>query len=92
MFLLIMIRFKRFGMPHHLCLFNQGVTVERECFISFSMLNCYYCLDGKRVGYFQQTPPTLQEYLFLDEELEPPPAVELGDAYDYWMPNNEEAG
>ena len=49
------------------------------------MLNCYYCLVGTRGGYFQCTPPTLQEYLPLDEVLEPPPAVELGDTHDYWM-------
>ena len=56
------------------------------------MLNCYYCLDGTRGGYFRHIPPTLQEYLPLDEELEPPPAVELEDTYDYWMPDDEEAG
>ena len=78
-------RFKWFGMPNHLHLFNQGVTIWRECLLSFFMLNCYYCLVGTRGGYFQCTPPTLQEYLPLDKVLEPPPAVELGDTYDYWM-------
>ena len=77
--------FKWFGMHHRLHLFNQGVTIQRECLLSFFMLNCYYCLDGTRGGYFQCTPPTLQECLPLDKVLEPPPAVELGDTYDYWM-------
>ena len=60
--------FKRFGMSHHLCLFNQGVTVRRECFISFNV-ECYYCFDGTRGGYFRHIPPTLQVYLPCDEEL-----------------------
>ena len=80
-----MVRFKWFGIPHRLHLFNQGVTIRRECLLSFFVLNCYYCSDGTRGGYFQCIPPSLQEYLPLDEVLEPPPAVDLGDTYDYWM-------
>ncbi len=79
------VRFKWFGMTHRLHLFNQGVIIRRECLLSFFVLNCYYCLDGTRGGYFQCIPPSLQEYLPLDEILEPPPAVDLGDTYDYWM-------
>ena len=33
-------RFKLLSIPHYLCLFNQGVKVQRECLISFFMLNC----------------------------------------------------
>ena len=83
-------RFKWFGMPHRLRLFNQGVLVRKECLLSFFMLNCFYCLDGTRGGYFQCIPPTLEEYLPLDEVLEPPPAVDLGDTYDYWNNNDHE--
>ena len=83
-------RFKWFGMPHQIRLFNSGVQVRRECLISFLILNCYYCLDGTRAGYFRHIPPTLQEYLPLEEDLEPPPAVELGDTYDYWYPDDDD--
>ena len=46
------------------------------------MLNCHYCLDGTRSRYFGYAPPTLEEYLPLDEELQPPP-VDLGDVWDF---------
>ena len=77
------VRFKLFSVPHYLRLFNQGVKVRRECLLSFFMLNCYYCLDGTRSRYFGHVAPTLEEYLPLDEELQPPPAVNLGDVYNF---------
>jgi hypothetical protein len=64
--------FKWFGMHPRLHLFYQSVTIQRECLLSFFMLNCYYCIDGMRGSYFKCTPPSLQEYLPLDEVLEPP--------------------
>ena len=70
-------RFKLFSVPHYLLLFNQGVKVRRECLLSFFMLNCHYCLDGTR------SRPTLKEYLPLDEQLFPPPAVDLGEVYNF---------
>lgn len=85
-------RFHLFSVPHRLRLFNNGVTVRRECLLSFFILNCYYCIDGTRGGYFQQIPPSLEEYLPLHEVLHPPPAVDLGDTFNYWMPADEEAG
>ncbi len=78
------IRFKLFSVPHYLSLFNQGVRVRRdECLLSFFMLNCHYCLDGTRLHYFGHPAPTLEEYLPLDEELQPPPAVNLGVVYNF---------
>jgi hypothetical protein len=77
------VRFKLFSVPHYICLFNQGVNVRRECLLSFFMLNCYYCLDGTRSRYFGHAAPMLEEYLPLDEELQPPPAVNLGDVYNF---------
>jgi hypothetical protein len=76
-------RFKLFSVPHYLCLFNQGVKVRRECLVSFFMLNCHYCLDGTRSQYFGQAAPTLEEYLPLDEHLIPPPAIDLGEVYNF---------
>ena len=76
-------RFKLFSVPHYLRLFNQGVQVRRECLLSFFMLNCHYCLDGTRSRYFGHAAPTLEEYLPLDEILIPPPAVDLGEVYNF---------
>jgi hypothetical protein len=77
-------RFHLFGTPHNIRIFNHGVKVRRMCLVSFFILNCYYCLDGTRCRYFGQIPPTLEEYLPLGEHLAPPPAVELGEVWDYW--------
>ena len=71
------IRYKLFSVPNYLRLFNQGVKVRKECLLSFFILNCHYCLDGTRLRNFGHAPPTLEEYLPLDEELCPPPAVDL---------------
>jgi hypothetical protein len=49
------------------------------------MLNCYYCLDGTRPGYFGHAMPMLEEYLPLEEVLLPPPEVDLGDTWDFWV-------
>ena len=38
------IQYKLFSVPHSFWLFNNGVKVQRECLISFFMLNCHYCL------------------------------------------------
>ncbi len=76
-------RFKLFSVPHYLRLFNQGVKVGRECLVSFFMLNRHYCLDGTRSRYFGHAAPTLEEYLPLDEHLIPPPAVDLGEVYNF---------
>jgi hypothetical protein len=77
------IHYKLFSVPNYLRLFNQGVKVRKECLLSFFILNCHYCLDGTRSRYFGHAPPTLEEYLPLDEELRPPPAVDLGDVWDF---------
>jgi hypothetical protein len=79
------IRFKLFWVPHYFHLFDRGVKVRKQCLLSFLMLNCYYCLDGTRTGYFGHATPTLEEYLPLDEQLLPPPAVDLGDTWDFWI-------
>jgi hypothetical protein len=77
------VRFKNFGLPHYLHLFNQGVRVCRQCLVSFLILNCIYCIDGTQCRYFGHVPPTLEDYLPLDEVLIPPPAVDLGNVWDY---------
>ncbi len=79
------IRFKIFSAPHRLHLFNRGVHIRQMCLVSFFILNCFYCLDGTRCRFFGHIPPTLEEYIPLDEELMPPPPVNLGYIYDYDM-------
>ena len=79
------IRFKIFAVPHYLSLFNNGVKVRRMCLVSFFVLNCYYCICGTRCRYFGHIPPTLEDYLPLDEVLHPPPAVNLGNVWDYGL-------
>jgi hypothetical protein len=76
-------RFHLFEVPSQLHLFNNGVKVRRMCLVSFFILNCYYCIDGTRCEYFGQIPPTLEDYLPTDELLFPPPAVQLGDVWDF---------
>jgi hypothetical protein len=82
------IRFKLFGVPHYLHLFNQGVKVRRMSLVSFFILNCFYCIGGMRCRYFGHVPPTLEDYLPIDELLSPPPAVNLGNVWDYGHVNN----
>jgi hypothetical protein len=52
-------------------------------FTFFFMFDCHYCMDGTRWHYFGHASPTLEEYLPLDGELLPPPAVNLGDVYNF---------
>jgi hypothetical protein len=77
------IRFKIFSAPHYLHPFNQGVRVRRQCLVSFLILNCIYCINRTRCQYFGHVLPTLKDYMPLDEVLRPPPAVDLGNVWDY---------
>ena len=73
-------RFQRLGI--------HGVKARRMFLASFSILNGYYCIRGLRSMYFGYLPPTLKEYLPLGEVLRPPPAVNLGQVWDYGIPLN----
>ena len=74
--------FRLWEMPRYLRLYKKGRSVRRLATTSFFLLNCYYCLHGTRSRYFGQIAPTLDEYLPLDEVIEPPPAVVLGAVWD----------
>jgi hypothetical protein len=76
-------RFVLFNIPDRLQLFNHGVRVRKMFLVSFFILNCYYCLHGTRCRFFGQIPPTLEDYLPLDEILYPPQPVDLGVVWDY---------
>ena len=74
--------FHLWELPRYLRLFRKGGSVRRLATNSFFLLNCYYCLHGTRCRYFGQAPPTLEDYIPLDEVIDPPPAVILGDIWE----------
>ena len=76
-------RFKLLQVPDFRNLYNNGVKVRRLSMVSFFILNCYYCVGGSRCRYFGHIPPTLEDYVPLNEVLRAPPAVELGDVWEY---------
>ena len=51
-------------------------------FATCIMLNCQTCLRGAGT-YFDITPPSLEEYLPLDEDFPPAPEVVLPDFYQH---------
>lgn len=72
-----------FRVPHFLHTMTDGFKIRRMTMNFFFIQNCLYCLNGTRCRCFGQLPPTLEEYLPLDEELQPPPAVDLGNVWDF---------
>ena len=77
------IRFRLFDVPDRLRLWTHGVKIRRMSLGSFFVLNCHYCLSGTHSRFFGHSPPTLEEYLPLEEEIPPPPPVKLGTMWDY---------
>jgi len=77
--------FGLFSNPSRLRLFFTGVYVRKLLLTSFLILNCRYCLTGVRSSVFNLPPLSLEEYLPLDEALDPAPELDLGgvDTYDY---------
>ena len=58
-------------MTRHIKLFRCGQTAYRLGVISFFILNCYTCLNGSACNsMFNTTPPTLDQYIPVDEELQ----------------------
>jgi hypothetical protein len=57
--------------PRQTKLFNDGQTAYRLGVVCFFILNCYTCMNGSACNsMFETTPPTLEQYLPLDEELQ----------------------
>ena len=53
---------------HHL--FNNGEHTFRLGIVCFFLKNCYVCLNGSTTNtMFDVDPPTLEQYLPIDEEL-----------------------
>jgi hypothetical protein len=78
--------YQLFHMPMRLRLFSNGGHVREMLMVSFLILNCYTCLNHSRSGFFGLVPPTLEEYLPIDEDLMEAPVVtdeDLGVVFDY---------
>ena len=52
-------------------------------FTVFILHNCKTCFSGTRSGYFELTPPTIEEYLPLNVEFPKAPYVVVPDEYIY---------
>lgn len=78
--------FKLFSMGWKLKLFRRGKYIRKLSLMSFFVLNCYYCLNNSRSNFFRLSSLSINEYLPLDENLIPPPVVNLGEVYDYHYP------
>jgi hypothetical protein len=74
--------FQLFGVPKYLRIYKKGPQVRKLCLNSFFVQNCYYCIHGNRSRTFGQVPPTLEDYIPLDEVILPPPSVNLGEIWD----------
>jgi hypothetical protein len=70
--------FRLLKMPRQIKLYNDGQLSYRLGIICFFILNCYTCLNGSACNsMFNTTPPSLQEYIPLEEELQ------------HYVPNND---
>ena len=72
--------FKLFERKTKFKLFSQREETKKIVLMSYFVLNCYHCLrgNGDTMTTFNVAPMSLEEYLPLDEVLEPPTAVNLG--------------
>lgn len=78
--------FHVFDYPERFRLLRDGADVFKLFFNSFFIWNCYQCLYHSS-STFSMVPPTLEDYLPLDEVLEAAPQVresDLGLMYRYY--------
>ena len=70
--------FPIFGGSKRLRLMNNGFNIVHLVLYSFLVSNCYTCMKGSAgTSMFDIMPPTIKEYLPLDEILTPGPIVAL---------------
>ena len=77
--------FDLFNISTQFRLMLGGVECYMLVFNSFFLLNCYACLN-EIPNNFNIRPPTLEQYIPLDEVLKPAPDTTnelLGDVYNY---------
>ena len=79
--------FGLFSIPHRFKLLVHGVEVHIMILNSFFSLNCYVCFN-ESPNNFDLRPPTIEEYLPVNEVLVPAPFVSdelLGGVYNYYV-------
>ena len=77
--------FQLFNRPAHFRLLHEGKDAVYLFFNSFLLLNCYNCFNNS-LSTFGLRPPTIEEYLPLNEELPIAPIITdrlLGEVYHY---------
>ena len=76
--------FHLFKEPQKFHLFNQGELLFRTGMVGFFLLNCYTCLRGNVVtSFFETQPPSIEEYLPLDEDIPPYVPYTFNEDYHY---------
>ena len=80
--------FPIFHCRHRLRLFENGVFIRQLIVVCFFVYNCRQCFSQSRTRLFNVNAPTIEAYLPLDEELEDPPTVDLGELNDYHYGRN----
>lgn len=79
--------FNLFTNPDRFRLLLSGDECSKIMFNSFFLLNCFTCLN-ETPNSFNIRPPSLEEYIPLNETIKPPPNVDdalLGDVYNYYI-------
>ena len=79
--------FKLFQQPDHFRLLVSSIESYKLLFNSFFLWNCYQTIHQSS-SYFLLAPPTLEQYLPLEEVLVQAPIVDddqLGEVYNYYV-------
>ena len=79
--------FGLFSIPHRFKLLVNRVEVYKMIFNYFFLLNCYVCFN-ESPNFFDLRPPTIEEYLPVDQILLPAPIVPeklLSKVYNYYI-------
>ena len=64
---------------------NKGELARRSVIVGFFLHNCYKCLNGGCASsIFDFLPPSLEEYLPLDEQLDRFQHAEVNPHYFYY--------
>ena len=72
--------FPIFGGSKRLRIMNKGAEMVRLVMFGFFTLNCHTCMNGNAATtMFEIPPPTIEQYLPLDEELEMAPLTAFPD-------------
>ena len=74
--------------PRQFKLYNNGELAYRTGVVCFFLLNCYTCFNGSACNsMFNTFPPTIQEYLPMEEDLLPY-VDDNNNIYDFYILDN----